>query len=64
MIVSMPEVQLSTDAASLAVKVELVGAACAEQTKTTIVIDSKPDTVKKRQPSIKPMRVGAKITAR
>ncbi|KAG2079795.1 hypothetical protein BD769DRAFT_1685870 [Suillus cothurnatus] len=62
MIVSMPEVQSSTDAASLAVKVKLVGATCAKQTKTTIVIDSKPDTIKKCQPSTKPMCVGAKIT--
>ncbi|KAG1779799.1 hypothetical protein EV702DRAFT_1043681 [Suillus placidus] len=60
---SMPEADSSADAASLATKVELVEANhAAEQTKTMITIDSKCDTIKKRQPSTKPMRVGAKIT--
>ncbi|KAG2743296.1 hypothetical protein P692DRAFT_20178176 [Suillus brevipes Sb2] len=54
---SLPEVQSSADAASLATKVELVAA-------TPITIDSKNDIIKKRQPSTKPMRVSAKITAR
>ncbi|KAG2084655.1 hypothetical protein BD769DRAFT_1646209 [Suillus cothurnatus] len=49
----------STHTASLAVKVELVNCP-----KTTIAIDAKPDTIKKRQPSTKPMRVSTKITAR
>ncbi|KAG2356740.1 hypothetical protein BDR07DRAFT_1612917 [Suillus spraguei] len=49
----------SDHVASLTVKVELVN-----QTKTTIVTDTKIDTIKKRQPSTKPMRVSAKITAR
>ncbi|KAG1814333.1 uncharacterized protein BJ212DRAFT_1482077 [Suillus subaureus] len=53
-----PSIPSSTHAASLAVKVEFVN-----HTKTTIVIDAKPDTIKKRQPSTKPMRVSAKITA-
>ncbi|KAG2032719.1 hypothetical protein BDR03DRAFT_1014967 [Suillus americanus] len=53
-----PSIPSSTHAASLAVKVELVN-----HTKTTIAIDAKPDTIKKRQPSTKPMRVSAKITA-
>ncbi|KAG0698105.1 hypothetical protein DFH29DRAFT_878234 [Suillus ampliporus] len=62
---SMPEVQSSADTASLAMKVELVAANyAAEQMKTTIMIDSKCDTIKKHQPSTKPMRVGAKITPR
>ncbi|KAG2357065.1 hypothetical protein BDR07DRAFT_1463714 [Suillus spraguei] len=39
-------------------QVELVN-----QTKTTIVTDTKIDTIKKHQPSTKPMRVSAKITA-
>ncbi|KAG1751989.1 hypothetical protein EDD22DRAFT_1052859 [Suillus occidentalis] len=54
---SLPEVQSSADAASLATKVELVAA-------TPITIDSKNNIIKKRQPSTKPMRVSAKITAR
>ncbi|KAG1844640.1 hypothetical protein DFJ58DRAFT_852836 [Suillus subalutaceus] len=63
--VSMPEVQSNTDAVSLAVKVELVGTTHTEQMKTTIVVgDSKPNSIKKHQPSTKPMRVSPKITAR
>ncbi|KAG1890998.1 hypothetical protein F4604DRAFT_1913810 [Suillus subluteus] len=55
---STPEVQLSADAASLAVKVELVAANCtAEQMGTTTMIDSKRDIVKKRQPSTKPIEL-------
>ncbi|KAG1782872.1 hypothetical protein EV702DRAFT_1040695 [Suillus placidus] len=48
----------STDAASLAVKAKLIN-----QSITTIVIKSNPNTIKKRQPSTKPMRVSSKITA-
>ncbi|KAG2131897.1 hypothetical protein BD769DRAFT_1722069 [Suillus cothurnatus] len=54
-----PETPLSTDAASLAVKAELVN-----QANTAIMIEAKPNTTKKRQPSMKPMRVSSKITAR
>ncbi|KAG2359390.1 hypothetical protein BDR07DRAFT_1462550 [Suillus spraguei] len=52
-------VKTEKNQSSLTVKVELVN-----QTKTTIVTDTKIDTIKKRQPSTKPMRVSAKITAR
>ncbi|KAG1858406.1 hypothetical protein DFJ58DRAFT_726660 [Suillus subalutaceus] len=63
--VSVPGVQSNTDAVSLAVKVELVGTTHTEQTKTAIVVsDSKPNSIKKHQPSTKPMRVSPKITAR
>ncbi|KAG1894032.1 uncharacterized protein F5891DRAFT_1195723 [Suillus fuscotomentosus] len=60
--ISRPEISSSSDSASLAVKMELVGVTHAEQTKPTI--NSKPDAIKKRQPSTKPMRVSPKITAR
>ncbi|KAG1869609.1 hypothetical protein F4604DRAFT_1927004 [Suillus subluteus] len=59
--ISMPEVSLISDSASLSVKMELVAVTHAEQTKPTI--DSKPDAIKKRQLSTKPMRVSLKITA-
>ncbi|KAG1870220.1 hypothetical protein DFJ58DRAFT_723115 [Suillus subalutaceus] len=64
--VSVPEVQSNTDAVSLAVIVELIGTTHTEQTKTAIVVgDSKPNSIKKHQPSTKPMRVvSPKITAR
>ncbi|KAG1720858.1 uncharacterized protein EDB91DRAFT_1088673 [Suillus paluster] len=58
----MPEIQMSTNAASLIVKVELVGATHTNQMKSTIVIDLKPDIITKCQLSTKPMRVSAKIT--
>ncbi|KAG1794481.1 uncharacterized protein BJ212DRAFT_1490081 [Suillus subaureus] len=48
----------STDTASLAVKTELVNQASA-----AIVIEEKANTIKKHQPSMKPMRVSFKITA-
>ncbi|KAG1733466.1 hypothetical protein EDB19DRAFT_1911602 [Suillus lakei] len=54
---SIPEVQSSADAASLATKVELVAA-------TPVTIDSKNNIIKKHQLSMKPMCVSAKITAR
>ncbi|KAG1894660.1 uncharacterized protein F5891DRAFT_1194963 [Suillus fuscotomentosus] len=60
--ISRPEISSSSDSASLAVKMELVGVTHAEQTKP--MIDLKPDAIKKQQPSTKPMRVSPKITAR
>ncbi|KAG1763652.1 hypothetical protein EV702DRAFT_1051735 [Suillus placidus] len=61
--VSIPDRPSSTDTASLAVKVELLAA---DKKPTPIMIDLKgrPEAIKKRQPSTKPMRVSAKITAR
>ncbi|KAG2063156.1 hypothetical protein BDR04DRAFT_1123455 [Suillus decipiens] len=56
--VSMPDISSSSDSASLAVKMELIGVTHAN------TIDSKPDAIKKRQPSTKPMHVSPKITAR
>ncbi|KAG1900237.1 uncharacterized protein F5891DRAFT_1188937 [Suillus fuscotomentosus] len=60
--ISRPEISSSSDSASLAVKMELVGVTHVEQMKP--MIDSKPDAIKKQQPSTKPMRVSPKITAR
>jgi hypothetical protein len=54
----MPDISSSSDSASLAVKMELVGVPQAN------TIDSKPDAIKKQQPSTKPMRVSPKIMAR
>ncbi|KAG1800565.1 uncharacterized protein BJ212DRAFT_1305260 [Suillus subaureus] len=63
--VSVPEVQLNTNAVSLAVTVELVGTTHTEQMKTMIVVsDLKPNSIKKHQPSTKPMWVSPKITVR
>ncbi|KAG1730375.1 uncharacterized protein EDB91DRAFT_1252641 [Suillus paluster] len=60
--VSIPDGPSSTDTASLAVKVELLAT---NKKSTPITADSKPrpEAIKKRQPSTKPMRVSAKITA-
>ncbi|KAG2069993.1 hypothetical protein BDR04DRAFT_1118670 [Suillus decipiens] len=54
-LLSMP-VPSTADLTSLATKVELMAT-------TPIMIDLKNDIIKKRQPSMKPMRVSAKITA-
>ncbi|KAG2090802.1 hypothetical protein BD769DRAFT_1679541 [Suillus cothurnatus] len=56
---TIPNTPSSTDAASLAVKAELIN-----QASTTIETKARPNTIKKRQPSTKPMRVSSKITAR
>ncbi|KAG1739954.1 uncharacterized protein EDB91DRAFT_1082318 [Suillus paluster] len=62
-LVPIPEVPSTADATSLAVKMEVIAATQhTEQTKIAINC-SKPDAIKKRQPSTKPMRVSAKITA-
>ncbi|KAG1850755.1 hypothetical protein C8R48DRAFT_778103 [Suillus tomentosus] len=62
-LLSMPEVPSTADLTSLDVKMEVIAASqSAEQTKITIN-SSKPDTIKKCQPSTKLMRVSAKITA-
>ncbi|KAG1830096.1 hypothetical protein EV424DRAFT_1376898 [Suillus variegatus] len=55
--VSMPDLSSSSDSTSLSVKMELVVGTHAN------TIDSKPDAIKKRQPSTKPMRMSPKITA-
>ncbi|KAG1898910.1 uncharacterized protein F5891DRAFT_981564 [Suillus fuscotomentosus] len=60
--ISRPEISSISDSASLAVKMELIGVTHAEQMKP--MIDSKPDAIKKQQPSTKPMHVSPKITAR
>ncbi|KAG2058054.1 hypothetical protein BDR06DRAFT_968971 [Suillus hirtellus] len=59
--ISRPEISSSSDSASLAVKMELIGVTHTKQTKPTI--NSKPDAIKKQQPSTKPMRISPKITA-
>ncbi|KAG2337404.1 hypothetical protein BDR05DRAFT_1005042 [Suillus weaverae] len=61
--ISIPDRPSSTDTASLAVKVELLAV---DKKPTPIMIDlnGRPKAIKKRQPSTKPMRVSAKITAR
>ncbi|KAG1762074.1 hypothetical protein EDD22DRAFT_1029275 [Suillus occidentalis] len=58
-ILAPPSTPSCTDAASLAVKAELIN-----QSSTTIEMKAHPNTIKKRQPSTKPMRVSSKITAR
>ncbi|KAG2348631.1 hypothetical protein BDR05DRAFT_996002 [Suillus weaverae] len=58
--ISRPEISSSSDSASLAVKMELVGMTHTEHTKP--MINSKLDVIKKRQPSTKLMCVSPKIT--
>ncbi|KAG1724225.1 uncharacterized protein EDB91DRAFT_1087529 [Suillus paluster] len=60
--VSIPDGPSSTDTASLAVKVELL-AANKKSTPITIDLKPRPEAIKKRQPSTKPMHVSTKITA-
>ncbi|KAG1893895.1 uncharacterized protein F5891DRAFT_1195813 [Suillus fuscotomentosus] len=60
--ISRPEISSSSDSASLAVKMELIGVTHAKQTKPTI--NSKLDAIKKRQLSTKPMRMSPKIMVR
>ncbi|KAG1898401.1 uncharacterized protein F5891DRAFT_1190772 [Suillus fuscotomentosus] len=63
-LISMPEVPSTADSTSLDVKMKVIAASqSAKQMKITIN-SSKPDTIKKRQLSTKPMHVSAKITAR
>ncbi|KAG2061615.1 hypothetical protein BDR06DRAFT_966529 [Suillus hirtellus] len=54
----IPNTPSSTDAASLAVKAELIN-----QASTTIEMKARPNTIKKRQPSMKPMHMSSKIMA-
>ncbi|KAG2348245.1 hypothetical protein BDR05DRAFT_944405 [Suillus weaverae] len=60
--VSIPDRPLSTDTASLAVKVELL-AADKKPTPIMINLKGRPEAIKKHQPSMKPMRVSTNITA-
>ncbi|KAG2133101.1 hypothetical protein BD769DRAFT_1386262 [Suillus cothurnatus] len=55
---TIPNTPSSTDTASLAVKAEFIN-----QASTTIETKVRPNTIKKRQPSMKPMHVSSKIMA-
>ncbi|KAG1831926.1 hypothetical protein DFJ58DRAFT_848124 [Suillus subalutaceus] len=57
-ILAPPSTPSCTDGASLAVKAKLIN-----QSSTTIEMKARPNTIKKRQPSTKPMPVSSKITA-